>query len=63
MTLFDVLQAVSMLDVCKASDIDDGDELRYALIHGFVNCIEGRLSMTAAGAAEYRGMRDARSGG
>jgi hypothetical protein len=61
MNLFDVLQAVSI--GCQASDIDAGDELRDALADGLVDCIGGRLTMTAAGAAEYRCMRDARHGG
>lgn len=63
MNLFDVLQAVSAIGGCKVSDIEAGDELRDALADGLVDCIGGRLSMTAAGAAEYRGMRDARHGG
>lgn len=62
MSLFELLQEIVAVSDCKPSDLD-ADELRYALTHGYVNCIDGRLSVTASGAAELRCAHDALRGG
>lgn len=62
MGLFDLLREVMVSRDCKPSYLD-ADALRYALTHGYVNCVDGRMSVTASGAAVIRGERDARRGG
>lgn len=63
MIMFDVLQMVSAYKMCGILDVPSRAAMFDALNQGLVNCIDGRLTLTAKGAAEYRGMRDARSGG
>lgn len=62
MSLFELLREIAAVADCKPSDLD-ADELRYALTEGYVNCVDGRLSVTASGAAELRRARDALRGG